>query len=400
MKYIIIGNSAAGVFAAEAIAKNDPSGEVVMISKEKHLPYSRCLTTYLIAGDIGRDKMFLRPEGHFKRISVRTMNNTEVTAVKPEKKAVVLGNNTELGYDRLLIASGASPEKPDVPGAEAEGVFTLRTLDDAEKIIKHAGPGKRAVILGGGLVSLKTAYALIKRGLKVCVLVTSPQILSQMLDATAAGLLQKRLGQHGVEFGLNKGADKIVTGGNGLVEAVVSNSGETIPCDLVVVGKGVRPNTGFLAGSGIELNWGTVVNDYLQTNFEDIYAAGDVAEASDLLLKSKRVNATWPNATEQGRVAGINMSGGRRKYIGSMAMNSAEFFGLPAISVGLTRVTGADYEIHEVYKPERDFYKKLVFRDNCLVGFTVVGDISNAGVLTGLIKYGKDIAGEKDGLVR
>ncbi|HZK18310.1 MAG TPA: FAD-dependent oxidoreductase [Clostridia bacterium] len=392
---MIIGNSAAGVFAAEAIAKNDPTGEIVMISKEKHMPYSRCLTTYLIAGDIGRDKMFLRPGGHFDQMPAQIINDSEVTAIKPEKKTVVLNNNEELSYDRLLVASGASPARPDVPGAEADGVFTLRTLDDADRIMKLALPGKQAVILGGGLVSLKTAYALIKRGLKVRVLVTSPQILSQMLDATAAGLLQKRLEEHGVEFGLNRAVDELVTGDGGQVEAAVLDGGEKMSCNLVVVGKGVRPNVGFLDETGIEINWGVLVNDYLQTSVENIYAAGDVAETTDLLLGSKRVNATWPNATEQGRVAGINMAGGNRKYIGSLAMNSVEFFGLPAISVGLTRVDEADYEVHETYKPERDFYKKLVFRDNHLVGFTVVGNISAVGILTGLIKYKIDVTEEK-----
>lgn len=399
MKYVIIGNSAAGVFAAEAVAKSDPSGEITIISKEKYPSYSRCLTTYLIAGEIDQSQVFIRPTAFFKKLPAAVMLGTAVVAVKPENRTVVLNNKKELKYDRLLIASGASPVRPNVPGVEAEGVFTLRTLDDAREIVRLALPGKRALILGGGLVSLKAAYALVKRGLEVYVLVTSPQVLSQMLDNEAAGLIQKRLEENGVKFGLNTGATKILTNKNGRVSGAVFDNGEEFPCDIVIVGKGVKPNTGFLTGTGIKVNRGIQVDEYMRSSVEGIYAAGDVAETYDLLLGERRVNATWPNAAEQGRTAGINMAGGCRKYSGSLAMNSVEFFGLSAISVGLTRVNGPDYQIYRDFKPNKNYYRKLVFQDNFLVGYTIVGDVAAAGTLTALIKYKIDVSNQKERLI-
>ena len=403
MKYIVVGNSAAGLFAAEAIRQQDPQAEITVLTADAYPSYSRCLTTYFLAGDIPEAQLFLRTPEALDALGLTIHYGCAVTGLDPTQRVILTASGERYLYDKCLIATGASAVPLDIPGSTLPEVFTLRHLDDAQRIKARLAPGRQAVIIGGGLVSLKSAYALLKQGLKVSVIVSSGQILSQMLNEEAAKLLQEHLVKHGLDIVLNQ--DVTAIEGNGHVEAVRLRSGETLSADLVIVGKGVRPNIQPFLASGLATGQGILVNEHLKTNLPDVYAAGDVAEAWDRLHQTQRLNPIWPNATMQGRIAGANMAGLALTYPGAMGMNSVDFFGLRVISAGIVRPPkpsagqgdpqlppwrAEDLRLRDA--PGHPNYQRLVWQGEALKGFVLVGNTERAGMLTALIQAGQPLS--------
>lgn len=399
MRHVIIGNSAAGVFAAEATRRTRPDDTVIMLTDEDVPAYSRCLTSYFIAGLVSEEDMAIRPPDFYQRHSIDINYGCRVEGVDTGAARVYCAGGRAIPYDQLLVASGARPVIPGIPGIGAKGVHGLRTLRDARDISSRAAPGAPAVVVGGGLVSLKTAYGLLERGLQVTVVVSSSRVLSQVMDGVAAGMLQRRLEEHGMRFLLGQDAAEVSSSAEGEVTGVVLTGGTRLPAHLVVVGKGVTPNIDFLRGTPVAVNRGVLVNEYLESSVPGVYAAGDVAEAHDLLRKEPVINAVWPNATAQGELAGCNMAGERQAYRGSIAMNSVNFFGLSAITAGLNRAEGDGYEVHTWQDAARNDYRKLVFTGDRLVGYTLVGDTRRAGTLTSLILGEVRLGDRKEALI-
>jgi len=416
-KYALIGSGPAALFAAEAIRQRDSRGEIVMIGAEGYLPYYRPLTSYYLGGLVSKERLFLREKEYFRQQNIEFIEGI-VTAVKGQEKLLfyqplcsknkennkgpksqgeedAAGVHLPIRFEKLLIAPGASPVKPDIPGIEAAGVYTLRTIEDAEKISAGAKGKQKALLLGGGLVSLKAAYALHKLGLKTTLVVSSRRILSQMLDEKGASLVADVLEENGLEILL--GRDAVAIEDDDGIKRVTLDDGGELKADLVIVGKGVKPATSFLQGSGIAVENGLPVDKLLQTNLPDIYGAGDAILCRDLLLTRQVNNALWPNATEQGSIAGANMSGEELPYRGSMRMNATEFFGLPVIAAGLVAVQEKTekskengLEFYEVQSPrygknKNRRYLKLVFQEDRLVGYIAIGENRKAGMLTSLI---------------
>jgi len=384
MKYLIIGGSAAGISAIEGIRTFDKTGEIILVSDETYQLYSRCLLSYYLAGVISEEKLKFKEENFFEKNKVKKFLGIKAEKVYPEEKYVLLSDGTKLNYDKLLIGTGGSAKLEEIPGKEKDGVFVLRKIDDAKKILSKLEQTKRVVVLGGGLVGLRAAYALKARNCDVSVIVKSQQILSQMLDFSSAKIIQEHLEEKGIKFYLGLSAKEIV--GNGNVKGVILENGQKIDCGIVIIGKGVSPNLDLIRGTNIKTHWGIVVDENLRTNIEDIYAAGDVAETVDLSSDQPDINALWPCAVEQGRIAGINMAGGSEKYDGSLGMNSLEFYGLPVISAGITRPKGADFEELIKQDTKNKIYKKVVLRNNRIVGMILVRKIEKAGIFTTLIK--------------
>ncbi|NYE56605.1 NAD(P)/FAD-dependent oxidoreductase [Carboxydothermus ferrireducens] len=384
MKYLIIGNSAAGIFAAESLRKLDPAGEITVLTDEPYEVYGRCLTSYFIAGDIVEEQIFIRPKDFYEKNRINLKKGEKVVRIDfNEKKVITFENSYQ--YDRLLIASGARAKKLSLPGSNLPGVFTLRTLDDAKNILDYSRKAEQAVIVGGGLVSLKGAYGLLKRGVKVTVVVASRQILSQVLDYEAAGLVQQNLEKQGMKFLL--GEDVLEFLGEDKIFEVKLTNGQVIKADLVLIGKGVTPNVDFLPEPEKFLE-GIPVDQYLRTPWEGVWAAGDVAKTFDVAHGKYRVNALWPIAAEQGRVAAMNMVGQNYVYQGSIGMNSLEFFGYNTIAAGITR----QEEGYTVIKRRQGAnYLKLVLEGEKLKGYILSGEVRGAGRLTQLIRSGSKI---------
>lgn len=395
--FVIIGNCAAGIAAAEAIREMDQDTAVTIISDEPHPAYGRPLTTYIIGGKVTEDQMWMRPANYYQKMGISTMLGKRVTAVNADEKFVVLHTGRKVGYDKLLIATGGSPKKLGVPGDDLEGVFTLRTLDDSRAIIGCLPRTSRVVLSGGGLVSTKSMEAFHSLKMPMSMVISSPNVLSQTLDPELAQLMRKHFENNGVDVRTEDSIEEVL-GKDGQVTGVRLKSGDTIACEMVIVGKGVSPNTGLARDSGIEVDWGIVVDRHQCTTAPDVYSAGDVAQVPSFYGGPSSTVAIWPAAYEQGRVAGGNMAGRRTAYPGGIGMNSAEFFGLPVISAGITRVRQEGLKVHE-YKRGKT-YRRLITRDGVLVGSILIGDVTYAGVLTAMIKSRRDITDIEDELLR
>lgn len=384
MDHVIIGNSAAGVNAAEVIRQHDRKSSITIISDEPHHVYSRCLTSYFLAGDISRGDLFYRPMDFYKKNEIEALLGRRVVELKIDKNKIILQDGEKISYDNLLLAIGGSPKFPEIPGIDKEGVFGLRSVDDALNIMERARNSQDAVIIGGGLVSLKAAYGLYKQGLNVTIVISSGRVLSQMLDQDAANIIRRRL--ESLDFQIKTGQTVQEIVGNGGVTGVKLKNNEVLESDIIIVGKGVSPNLDLVKSTNIKYDYGVLVDSSQRTNIGNVYAAGDVAQAVDLIYGDNRCHALWTNAVEQGKIAGYNMAGIEKKYFGGMSMNSVEFFGVPSISVGVTRPSGEEYEILTKYFKNRNIYRKLVLKDNVIVGMIYVGDVGNAGVVSNLIK--------------
>ncbi|MCL5104857.1 MAG: FAD-dependent oxidoreductase [Armatimonadetes bacterium] len=397
MQYIIIGNSAAGLNAAEAIRSRDADGAVTIISTENYPAYSRCLIPYYMEGKVSEEDMLYRPKDYYEANHFNVMLGRTVVSVQPADKTVTLDDGGKLSYDKLMIATGGSPEIPATPGMTKEGVFGFRTTQDLQGILHAAKTAKNAIVMGGGCVGLMAACGLHSQGLKVSVVIKSPHLLSQVADPEAGQIMRQRMEANGVS--VYTGADVVEVLGGDKVEGARLDNGETLPCQIIVVGKGVNSNIGLVKGTDIRTHWGIIVDETLKTSIPDVYAAGDVAETIDIVTGEQTVNAIWPAAAEQGRIAGANMAGDHKTYVGSMRMNSAEFFGLPLISTGLVKPKWPGYEILTRCSGHSETFRKVVLKDNVVVGVVLVGEIHSAGVYASLMRKKVDVSSVKDRLL-
>lgn len=393
MKYVIIGGSAAGVNAAEILRKHDKEAEITLISDESFPLYSRCLLTYLIAGSIDEGKLYFKDEDFYKAHQIKAYLGKRAVSIDAQKREVSLEDKTKISYDKLLLATGASPKLVDIPGVDKKGVFTVRKIDDARAILKMLPNVKEIAVLGGGLIGLRDAYALRQKGKDIFVVVKSPQVLSQVVDMDAARIISFVLEKNGIKIMTGVEAQDIL--GKDIVEAILLDNGQKLNCQMVIVGKGVQANTELALSCGLKVEEGIVVDEFLRTGDKDIFAAGDCTETYDVAQGKKRINALWPCAVEQGQFAALNMLGKNVKYDGSLSMNSVDFFGLGCISIGITRPKNPqDYEIISNIK-NGTYYKKFVLKENRIVGVVLVGDIQAAGIVGPLIRNKVDVSSIK-----
>jgi NAD(P)H-nitrite reductase len=385
---VIVGNSAAGISALEAIRQNDLDTPITLISDENLLTYSRVMLPYFIKGDLREEDLFIKQMEYYDQMKVKTIFGRSVVKVKPEKSTLILDNGEKIGFEKLLIASGSSPVIPKIEGINSKGIFCLRTLDDARKIASFANCADRALMIGGGPVTVETAAALHSLGLKITFVVTSNRILSRMLDQEGSDLVRKRTEANGGEVLTERKIVKIT--GNG-TKKVFLDTGEKIDCDMIVVGKGVKPNIGLVENSEISVDKGILIDDRMRTNLDNIYAAGDVAQAPNLRGNGQVINAIWPNAIHQGEIAGLNMSGQDVRYKGSFGMNIIETFGTVAVAIGRTHEKG-----EVITQKFGENYRKFIFEDGKLVGSILVGDFDDCGIIQSLIKKQADVRGLRD----
>jgi NAD(P)H-nitrite reductase large subunit/Pyruvate/2-oxoacid:ferredoxin oxidoreductase delta subunit len=393
LTHVIIGASAAGVAAAEAIRDADAGSTVKVISEESDPLYSRPML-YL---DLlhGRKDVRFRSTGFFENLGIEPILGRRVEAIDPGRRRVRLDDGEEIDFDRLLIATGGLPRWPSIPGVEKKGVLGFRTLADLCRLSDLASSAQAAVVLGGGNVGLQAACGLREKGLEVTIVVKSPHLLSQLADEEAGRMFEERFASHGVV--VRTGTDVVEILGKETVEGARLDTGETLPCGIVVAAKGVDANLAVLQGVDIDAHWGIRVNDRMETSISGIWAAGDVAQAGDIITGEEDTHGIWPVAFEQGRIAGLNMMGLDRPYDGGMRMNAAEFYGLELISLGIVRPK----EHHRILirRVGADVYRKLVFDGGILVGALLVGEIQDAGVLRLLMKKKIDLTSHEERLL-
>lgn len=387
MHHVIIGCGPAALSAAATLRQADPAGRVILLSREKVKPYARMALPYLLAGKIGEKDLFLpEPAG------TELLLGEEAVRIDTGRREVVTAAGKTLAYDRLLIATGGTPERPKIAGGNLPFVFTVRDLPDAAGIggCLHGETG-HVVIAGAGPVGMETGDALHALGMSITFVVASDRVFSTMLDLPAAELVRRKLLEKDVEIRTGEEITRIGEDGE-----VLLKSGEKRKCDIVILGKGVKPCLQFLAGSGIAVDRGVPVDDHQETNCPGVYAAGDVAETRDIVSGDNRVHALWPIAVEQGRIAALNMAGVRAAYPGSLARNILQVFGLSILAAGRGRGEGPDVRRVET----GDGYRKIVLDRGVLQGLIFIGEMRNEGLYTGLIKIKADVSSYADSLLR
>ena len=382
MNYVIIGNGPSGVNAVESIRKRDTEGKITLISKENNAPYSRIMVPELISGEIEEPDIYYRGTDFYERYDVSCRLGVTVAEIEPCKKEVLLETGESVAFDKLLIATGSSPVVLPFMRDTPEGVFSLWNKADAEKLNKYLeGNVDKTVIIGGGLVGLQAARAFAGRGKDITLIESQPHLMSAQLDKAAGRMLMDAAGKAGVQVmcGVNVQALETANGlAAGKIAGVQTNQGK-IPADLVLITTGARPNLDFTDGSGLKMGRGLLVNDEMRTSIPDIFAAGDVAEAAGILEEENILRPLWLCAVKQGKVAGTNMAGGSLRYEGSMTMNSIDLFGMPIISMGM--LAGPELEEIIIQPPDKNVYQKLLLCQDKLMGFILIGDVRQAGLL-------------------
>jgi NAD(P)H-nitrite reductase large subunit len=332
----------------------------------------------------------VRSPGFYEQLKIEPLLGHRVTTVLPQEKRVELADGRTVGYGRLLIASGADPRRLSIPGHDLENIFYLRTERDVRRQLAAIGQARRALVLGGGLVGFKSAYGLLKQGLEVTMLITSEYPLAMQVDAQAGKMILDTLVAHGLT--VHVGVSVTAFEGKGRVAAAQTDADQRLPCDLVIVGKGVRPACAYLPKEAVEIDLGVMVDDHLQTSLPDIYAAGDVAETRDLARGCPWVNAIWPEAAAQGRTAGLNMAGRPVRYPGSLGRNVMRIFDLDVMALGLANAeTDEAVRVLRAGGPSKGWLRSLVVRGDTLVGATLIGRIEQGGLLRALIEQGRPL---------
>ncbi len=399
-KYLIIGNSAGGIAAAEAIREMDKAGEITIISDEPYPAYSRPLISEYLANRCPLEKMLFRPADFYEKNNIRTFLDKKAQHLDIDKHIVELESGEKIRWERLLLATGGLPIVPEIEGIGLKGVFTFTKLDDAKAIdefLSHYGIKVRAIVIGGGLIGVGVTEALVKRGIEATIVEMKERILNTILDEEGSTLEEKILTEAGVKIITGHTVGKIGSYLPGEATGVNLDDTRPIPCELIIVAIGVRPRLDLAIGTGIKVNRGIVVDRRMATSNPEVFACGDVAEAYDFIYGENRLTPIWPNAYIGGRVAGFNMAGVPTEYSGGTAMNSLKYFGLAVASAGMVNPPDDSYEV--ISNRYDHMYKKVVLKDGLVVGMVFAGDIEKSGVVFSLMKDRVEVERFKQALV-
>jgi nitrite reductase (NADH) large subunit len=405
--YVILGNSASGLTAIDAIRARDKTGPITLISKEPDPAYSRVALPYILSKEKNLRQITLQEPEYFKTNNVETIIGTGASALDAKARTITLEDGRTVSYDKLLIATGSTSRVPPVQGIEDADVCYHWTLADTRKLEEQMARAKTCFVIGAGFISLLTVSALIKAApLKYTVVEIADQVMPQLLDQTGGEALERGMREKGIEVLLGDSVSAIENTQHSALGTrhytVTLGSGKTFSADMIVCGTGVRPNVDFLSGSELKLANGVVTNERQQTNVPDVYAAGDCAETHDFLTGERVVHAIWPTAIDQGRVAGANMSAGSasggagdsQTYPGSLSWNVTELFGLASASVGEFR-DRPGLEPIVFHNAAANIYRKLLLDGNRIVGAVVIGraeHIQDLGVVQAMIRRKTDIS--------
>ena len=398
MHYIIVGAGPSGVTAGETIRKLDQDAEITLITGQQEPPYSRMAIPYLLAEKITESGTYLRHKNdHFTHLNINLVSE-KVTDVNADDNSLSLSNGQSLSYDQLLIATGASAISPPIEGINLANVHNCWTLEDARRIAEKAVSGSSVVLMGAGFIGCIILESLLKRGVNLTVVEMGDRMVPRMMDDTAGGLLKSWCESKGVQILTSRQVASITESGDTL-EVAIKDS-ETLTADLVICATGVKSNMGFLEDSAITLDQGIMVNEFLQTNIDNIYAAGDVAQGLDFSDQSWHIQAIQPTAVEHGRIAAINMVNSNScEHHGSINMNILDTMGLISTSFGQWMgVAGGEEAVLLDKKNYR--YLKLQFKDEYLVGVSSLGHTQNIGVVRGLIRSKVKLGVWKDRLMK
>lgn len=412
----MVGSGIAALAAAESLRRLEPHADIIMVSEEAHPFYSRPGLAYLLRGDIPEKQLFLRTKADLAELKVQRVD-ARVEQLDCARHELILPQGKRLGYDRLLLATGALAAPPTMPGGDLAGVVKLDCLDDARQILKLARRGKRAVVIGGGITALEIVEGLAARRVGVHYFLRGDRYWGDVLDEVESGIVMNRLRHDGVILHTQTQVQQAI-GQRGQLTAVETMAGETVPCQILAVAIGVRPRIELAKQAGIKVDRGIVVDPMMQTSAADVFAAGDVAEVHDPRGGPPLRDVLWPTALRQGQVAGANMAGATTSYIKGSPMNVTQLTGLKVTIIGNVGTTKGgeppkDKDLLMIARGESETWRllpkswvlserddvnrvRLVIGEDRIVGALVMGDQTWSRPLQQLVAGGADITPIRD----
>ncbi len=384
MRAVIIGTGPAGISAAETLRRLEPASEVTSLSAEPYPPYSPpAMADHFLTGR--EETLFWKGVDISERLGIDERREAVVEGIDCDNREVVLQDGSHIGYEALIIASGSRLYAP-IEGADKPGVLDFKSLRTANELVGkiRRGEASTALIVGAGLIGVELSILLVELGINVTVIERESWVMPRTLDYDTAQVVETALRERGVDLWLGVSVEEFL--GDKEATSVKLHSGEVLRADLIVAATGVKPHIEFLAGTPVSAGWGVQVDDHLTTSVRDVYAAGDVAEAADLLSGERYVHAIFPNAVVQGRIAAANALGSNIRYDGAESMNSLKHLGVPVMAIGTTQ--GAD----EVLRGgDGESVRTLYLKGNRIIGVQLAGNTSRAGLYRSLLLRRADV---------
>ena len=414
MKYVVIGTGVAGISAVEAIRSVDRAGEIVMLGDDPHGFYSRPGLAYILTGELQDESLFPKKREDYLPLKFK-YKKACVLRIDRANKTLHLDDKTPLTYDKLLIATGASAIPLIVPGANLQGVMKLDHLEDARGILKHAKRGRTAIVVGGGITALELTEGLLARGVHVHYLLRGNRYWSSVLDEHESRIVEGRLQAEGVTLHFHSEVQEII-GKSGKVRGVRLLDGRIMKCDMLAYAVGIKPRAELAKSADLALDRGILVNEYLQTNDPNIYAAGDVAQVYDPLTGRSVLDSLWSPAREQGYAAGLNMAGKSQAYVKMVPFNVTRLAGLTTTIIGAVG-HGRDEDIVGIARGDSETWRqlpdaivaqggfdinrvRLLVGEDYLIGAVVMGDQKLSVPLQRMISEKINISSIRDTLLK
>jgi nitrite reductase (NADH) large subunit len=390
---VVVGNGMAGMRAVEELIARAPERfDITVIGAEPHPNYNRILLSAVLAGEKTLDEIVVNPHGWYAERGIRLLAGTRATAIDRAARRIALADGTSLPYDKLLLATGSKPLAPPVPGLGFPNVRPFRDIADAQAMIAAASAGGRAVVIGGGLLGLEAAWGLKRRGMAVALVHLMPTLMERQLDVAAGELLRRDLAARGIAFFTNSQTEEIV--GNDRAEAVVLADGRRIPADFVVLAVGIRPNIDLARDADLDVNRGILVGDDMATSDPDIHAVGECIEHNGQVFGL--IAPLW----DQAKVCGARLAGDADAvYVPPPVFTSLKITGIDVFSAGrLAAADAADEEI-TLHDEKRGLYKKLILREDRIVGSVLYGSVGDGPWYVELMRARADVSLIRDQIV-
>jgi len=400
MNVLVLGAGGAGISAVQAIRSVNKIIDINLVSSEDCMPYSLCGLPDFLSGQISIEVLNRLDPDFFSKNNINIIFGKEAIKVDLSKKVVHLKNNTEnksdekLKFDKLLIAIGSKPIIPKISGLNKKKVYIVSNLESCKSIIRGLKKAKKIAIIGGGFIGIECAQALRQRKKEIIVIEALDCILANMFDKELSTIAQDKLEELGINFILNNQVKDIF--GKNEVEGIKIKD-RKIDCDMVLLATGFKPNVDIVKNSKIKINHGIIVNEFMETNIKDIFAAGDVAESFDYIYGKPGLKATWSNAVEQGHVAGLNIAGNKCRYSGFQSYNIIHINDKPFLSMGNNN--NLPKNCTELVSRSIDSFRKVFIKNNKILGLEFYGDMTNSGHLFSLINKETDISGYNKNLL-
>jgi NAD(P)H-nitrite reductase large subunit len=403
-RYVIIGNGIAGTTAAENLRKSDPNCSIHLLTNEVYPLYNRVSLPRFLQGVIVEQKVMIRDVAWHEQRNIQLLTETLVTEVHTGERVVVTDKGQRLPYDALLVASGGWANPLRVPGAQdAKHIYNFVTLDDTKTIIERMRESRTALAYGGSFISYELCDGFAVRKLDTTWLMRGPYWLRSCLDPDGGEVIDNIAKKFGIEV-IHGDEIASVVPKNGVPSYVKTKKGREIQTDMIGVGLGITLNTQILARTPVEVSQGVVVNEYLETNVPGVYSAGDVAEFYDPTINEHHTMGTWDNAMAHGRIAAINMAGGRQPYV-DVPTYTSPLFDVNIAVVGTAESNNPELEsiaLREPGEKGNENYRKLFYRENKLVGVLMIGSPKGRKKLVEIVKNQQVIetAAEREAILK